>query len=86
MFEYFVRSHVCLSVSVDVAFYIKLGFGREGRGFESGSCFLGDVGLSLDLAFGGREFEYGSWFWGVGRVFFKIGFCLGGEGGFTLIY
>ena len=63
MFEYFVRPHICLSVSVDVAFYFKLGFGREGRGFESGS-----------------------WFWGSGgRVFFKIEFCLGGVGGFTLI-
>ena len=43
MFEYFVRPHVCLFVSVDVAFYSKLGFGREGRGFESGSWwfFLG---------------------------------------------
>ena len=39
MFEYFVRSHICLSVSVDVAFYFKLGFGREGCGFESGSWF-----------------------------------------------
>ena len=26
MFVYFVRPHVCLSVSVDVAFYFKLGF------------------------------------------------------------
>ena len=40
MFEYFVRAHVCLSVSVDVTFYFKLGFGR-------------DVGLSLYLDFGG---------------------------------
>ena len=37
MFEYFVRLHVCLSVSVHVAFYFKLGFGREGHGFECGS-------------------------------------------------
>ena len=37
MFECFVWPHVCFSVSVDVAFYFKLGFGREGRGFESGS-------------------------------------------------
>ena len=43
MFEYFVRPLVCLSVSVDVAFYFKLGFG--GR----------DVGLSLDLSFLGEE-------------------------------
>ena len=47
MFVYFVRAHVCLSVSVDVAFYFKLGFGR-------------DVGLSLYLDFGGREFESAS--------------------------
>ena len=40
MFVYFVRAHVCLSVSVDVAFYFKLGFGRY-------------VGLSLYLDFGG---------------------------------
>ena len=40
MFEYCVRVHVCLSVSVDVAFHFKLGFGR-------------DVGLSLYLDFGG---------------------------------
>ena len=39
MFEYFVRPHICLSVSVDVAFCFKLGFGREGRGFESGFWF-----------------------------------------------
>ena len=44
MFVYFVRAHVCLSVSVDVAFYFKLGFGR-------------DVGLSLYLDFGGHGFE-----------------------------
>ena len=40
MFEYFVRPHICLSVSVDVALYFKLGFGREGRGFESASWFV----------------------------------------------
>ena len=44
MFEYFFRALVCLSVSVDVAFYFKLGFGR-------------DVGLSLYLDFGGCGFE-----------------------------
>ena len=41
MFVYFVRAHVCLSVSV--AFDFKLGFGR-------------DVGLSLYLDFGGCGF------------------------------
>ena len=44
MIEYFVTARVCLSVSVDVAFYFKLGFVR-------------DVGLSLYLDFGGRGFE-----------------------------
>ena len=44
MFVYFVRVHVCLSVSVDVTFYFMLGFGR-------------DVGLSRYLDFGGRWFE-----------------------------
>ena len=34
MFVYFVRAHVCLSVSVDVAFYFQVGF-WEGCGFES---------------------------------------------------
>ena len=32
-----------------MAFYLKWGFGRQGCGFESGSWFLGDLGLSLDL-------------------------------------
>ena len=44
MFVSFVRTHVCLSVSVDVAFHFKLGFGR-------------DVGLSLYLDFGRLGFE-----------------------------
>ena len=62
MLEYFVRFHACWSVSVDVAYYLKLGFGREGHGFESASWFLGDVCLSLDLGFGGLGFESESWF------------------------
>ena len=51
MFEYFVGPQVFLCVSpsthrkhvtcVDVAFYFNLGFGWEGRGFESGSLFWG---------------------------------------------
>ena len=45
----FVRPHVCRCVSVDVAFYLKWGFGRQGRGFESGSWFLRDMGLSPHL-------------------------------------
>ena len=49
MFVYFVRAHVCLSVSVDVAFHFKLCFGR-------------DVGLSLYLDFGGLGFESASSF------------------------
>ena len=64
MFEYFVRRHVCLSVSVDVAFYFKLVFGREGRGFESGFWFF--------FCGGG-----GGGGWGVGSVFFKMEFCCG---------
>ena len=46
-----VRPHVCSCVSVDVGLYLKWGFGRQGRGFEFGSWFLRDVGLSLDLGF-----------------------------------
>ena len=71
MFECFVRSHVCLSVSpsrhrkqltcVNVAFYFKLGFGWEGRGFESESLY-----------------------WGWGKCSFKIEFFWGGGCGFTL--
>ena len=63
MFVYFVRAHVCLSVSVDVAFHFKLGHGSNvglslyldfsGRGFESVSGFWGDLGLIIDLFFGG---------------------------------
>ena len=55
MFECFVRSHICLSVSlsthrkqlifVDVAFYFKLGFGWEGRAFASESLFWGYGGI-----------------------------------------
>ena len=44
MFVYFVRTHVCLSVSVDVTFHFKLGFGR-------------DLGLCLYLDFEGLVFE-----------------------------
>ena len=53
MFVYFVRAYVCLSVSVDVAFYFKLGFGR-------------DVGLSMTvyLDFGGRGFQSEFFLWG----------------------
>ena len=56
MFEYFVRPHVCLSVSVGVAFYFKLHFGREGRRFESGSWFLGagvSVFCEMEFCWGG---------------------------------
>ena len=49
IFVNFVRPHVCWCVSVDVAFYLKWGFGRQGGGFESGSWFLRDVGLSPHL-------------------------------------
>ena len=44
MFVYFFRTHVCLSVSVDVTFHFKLGFGR-------------DLGLSVYLDFWGLGFE-----------------------------
>ena len=67
MFVYFVRAHVCLSVSVDVAFYFKLGFGRD-VGLSLYLDFWGDVGLSLHLDFGGCGFECGFGFWGVGSV------------------
>ena len=53
IFINFVRPHVCWCVSVDVAFYLKWGFGRQGCGFESGSWFMRDVGLNLDLGFWG---------------------------------
>ena len=64
IFVNFVRPHVCWCVSVDVTFYLKWGFVRQGCGFETGSCFwrdmgfsphlgLRDVGLSLDLGFRG---------------------------------
>ena len=53
MFEYFFRPHVSLSVRVDDAFYSKLGFGREGCGFESGSCFLGSVFFKMEFCLGG---------------------------------
>ena len=49
IFLKFVRPHICWCVSVDVASYLKWGFGRQGRGFESGSWFLRDVGLSPHL-------------------------------------
>ena len=67
MFEYFVRPHICLSVSVHVAFYFKLGFGREGRGFESGSCFFLFRGVGVCVFFK-MEFcwEGVGWRWGGG--------------------
>ena len=37
-----------------VAFYLMLGFGGHGHGFESTSCFGGDLGLSLQLCFFGE--------------------------------
>ena len=37
-----------------VAFYLMLGFGSHGHGFESTSCFGGDLGLSLQLCFFGE--------------------------------
>ena len=49
IFVNFVRPHVCWCVSVDGAFSLKWGFGRQGRGFESGSWFLRDVGVGPNL-------------------------------------
>ena len=52
-----------MGLSLDLVF--------EGRGFESTSWFLGDVGLSLQLCFwGGCGFESTSLFFGSGGVFF----------------
>ena len=45
---------------MDVASYLKWGFGRQGSGFESGSWFLGDVGFFFFFFFcgeGGCGFE-----------------------------
>ena len=36
---------------MDVALHLKWGFGKQGRGFESGSWFLRNMGLSLQLCF-----------------------------------
>ena len=62
IFVNFVRPHICWCVGVDVAFYLKWGFGRQGCGFESGSWFLRDVGFSPHLGFEGCGFESTSWF------------------------
>ena len=51
MFEYFVRPHICLYVSVDVAWYFKLDLEREGCGFESRSLFFGGVGVFWTVCF-----------------------------------
>ena len=84
------RAHIFWSVSVDVAFYLMLGFGTQGHGFVSTSlfwrvwvlslqlCYLGVVGLT-PLFWGGCGFES---FLGGGS-FFNL-FVLGG-GAFTLI-
>ena len=51
---------------MDVAFDLKWGFGRQGRGFESGSWFMRDVGLNPHLGFWGCEFESTTLnFWGL---------------------
>ena len=49
---------------MDVAFYLMLGFGTQGYGFESTSLFWEDMGLSLQLCFGGRGFESTTLFFG----------------------
>ena len=81
IYEYFVMAHIFESVSVDVAFYLMLGFETQGHGFESTSLFWGDMGLSLQLCFWGVV-GLSPFLWGVG--FFLILFGLDG-GGFTLI-
>ena len=68
MFEYFVRPHICLSVSldkhcVDGGFYFKWGFGREGPGFESGSSFWGWGTCIFKIEF------FGGW---VGCFYFEL--------------
>ena len=55
---------------VCVSFYLKWGFGRQGRGFESGSWFRRDVGLSPHLGF-----------WETWVSVYNIFFFLGGGGG-----
>ena len=72
-FVYFVSAHVCLSVSVDVAFYFKLGFGRDMGLYLD----FGDVDWGLHLDFGGRGFESRFCFWGVGSVYLKLSFVWG---------
>ena len=42
---------------MDVAFYLKLGFGRQERGFESGSLFMRDMGVFLNFVL------FGWWRW-----------------------
>ena len=58
---------------MDVAFYLKWGFGRQGHGFESTAWFLGDVGLSLQLCFLGVVVSV--------HIFFFFFFGGGGGGG-----
>ena len=53
MLEKFFRPHICLSLSVYGSFYYNLGFGREGFGFESGSCFVGLWGVFFVFFWGG---------------------------------
>ena len=84
IFEYFVRPHVCLSVSpsthikhitcVDGAFFSKLGFGCEGRGFGSGGWgwfyfeFLGDYFLLR----GFKNFFFSVFCWKFINICFNI--------------
>ena len=71
---------------MDVAFYLKWGFGGQLRGFEQTSLFWGDMGLSLHLCFlGGRGFESTSLFFvGCGFESTFLFFGAGGGGGGSL--
>ena len=60
MFEYFVRPHVCLSVSVEVAFYFKLVLGGREVGLSLNLGFLGECVFLNGVLFGGGG---GGWFY-----------------------
>ena len=57
-----------------MAFYFKLGFGRERHGFESGSWFLGGVCFLKWSFVGGWGWFYFNVLWGL--FFIKGTFCL----------
>ena len=81
---YFVRPHVCLSVSpsthrkhvtcVDVAFYFKLFFGGMDLGLSLDLCFVGGGSVFLKLSFVGRW----GWFYFefLGIIFYQGDFFI----------